>query len=267
MVLTDRELRTLNQELTAQNKPLISDAKSDQFFSIGYDLTTSGFYVGQEAEKSNISLAPNDSVFVKSKEVIDLPSDVMAYVSLRNSRIRQGLSLTAPIYQPGHKTNVYFRITNVSKQAIKLDCTKGIASILFVKLDLPVDKPYAGGFQSEFDYRGLGDYTSTLSKDMVDIEKKVENVKDIEKNMYGNVLAIMGIFVAIFSLINVNVSLATAENVTMKMLLTMNFSTVTAIGFLIALIRTFFPNGKHKCALWIACAVAFVATVVLQFIL
>ena len=67
MVLTDRELRTLNQELTAQNKPLISDAKSDQFFSIGYDLTTSGFYVGQEAEKSNISLAPNDSVFVKSK--------------------------------------------------------------------------------------------------------------------------------------------------------------------------------------------------------
>ena len=100
MVLTDRELRTLNQELTAQNKPLISDAKSDQFFSIGYDLTTSGFYVGQEAEKSNISLAPNDSVFVKSKEVIDLPSDVMAYVSLRNSRIRQGLSLTAPIYQP-----------------------------------------------------------------------------------------------------------------------------------------------------------------------
>ena len=67
--------------------------------------------------------------------------------------------------------------------------------------------------------------------------------------MYGNVLAIMGIFVAIFSLINVNVSLATAENVTMKMLLTMNFSTVTSIGFLIALIRTFYPNGKHKCAL------------------
>ena len=51
---------------------------------------------------------------------------------------------------------------------------------------------------------------------MTDIEKKVDTVKNIEKNVYGNVLSIMGIFIGIFSLVNVNLSLA-ATNAAMAL--------------------------------------------------
>lgn len=57
----------------------------------------------------------------------------------------------------------------------------------------------------------MGAYQSALGDDMIDIEKKVDAVKNIEKNVYGNVLSIMGIFIGIFSLINVNLSLVAAS--------------------------------------------------------
>lgn len=37
------------------------------------------------------------------------------------------------------------------------------------------------------------------------IDKKTDEVRDIEKHMYANVLALMAIFAAIFTLVNVNV--------------------------------------------------------------
>jgi len=109
----------------------------------------------------------------------------------------------------------------------------------------------------------MGQYTSSLSKEMTDIEEKVDNIKSIEKDMYGNVLALMAIFVGIFSLINVNITLA-AEKVNMLSIITLNFTTVGAIGFLVALINTILLSGKHRVAVWIACAAAFVLAIVVQ---
>ena len=76
----------------------------------------------------------------------------------------------------------------------------------------------------------------------------------------------MAIFVAIFSLVNVNVSLA-VQNVSTKMLLTMNFATVASIGFLIAIINTILSSGKYRRWIWFSCFAAFALTILIQFIL
>ena len=89
-------------------------------------------------------------------EIIHLPGTLVARVMLRNSRIRQGLSLDTPLYFPGHSTRVFFRVTNVSQGAIALDCVCGIAQLVFERVEGEVEHPYNGAFTDEFDYRGVG---------------------------------------------------------------------------------------------------------------
>lgn len=259
MVLADKQIMELKDAL-------ICPFDSKRVQNICYDLTAETFYSAPGDATDSKTLAPGDSVFVQTQERIMLPNNMIGIVNLRNSRIRQGLELSAPVYQPGHDTLVFFRVTNISHKAISLDNGAGIASMMFIELSENVDKPYAGTFQKEFDFKGMGAYTSSLSKQMTNIEEKVNDIKAIEKDIYGNILALMAIFVAIFSLVNVNVSLA-AQSVTEKMLLTLNFATVTSVGFLIAIINTVLPSGKHRVAVWIVCAIAFIATIVLQFVL
>lgn len=261
MVLTDKELKV-------QGMALIAPFDANNLSPIGYDLTVDDYSNEPGKTVKSINLAPGASVFVRSKEKIMLPNDMMATVSLRNSRIRQGLDLTAPVYQPGHETRVFFRVTNVSPQSITLDGSKGIATITFEKLDSEVERKYNGSFQNEFDFSGMSDYTTSLSKDISIIEEKADAIKELEKNIYGNVLAVMAVFVGIFSLLNVNVSLV-AGNVTIKTLLTLNLATVGSIGFLVAIISTALQHEeKHRpflIVIWIACVVAFIAAVAIQF--
>lgn len=259
MFLTDRQI-------SERGSKLILPFNNAHVQNICYDLSTESFCSEPNAETESTTLAPGGSVFVKTAEAVNLPDNMVGIVCLRNSRIRQGLDLSAPVYQPGHYTKIFFRLTNISQQSIRLGKDDEIASIMFSELSESVQAPYEGTFQSEFTFRGMGKYGPSLSKEVSEIEKKVDRVENIEKDIYGNVLAIMAIFVGIFSLINVNVTLA-AQNVDIKMLLTMNLTTVSSISFLLAVINTMLPSGKYRKAVWIACISAFVLTLVVQFIL
>lgn len=87
-------------------------------------------------------------------ECIQLPNDLTASILLRNSRIREGLSLDAPLYFPGHGTRLFYRVTNVSGNTISLDRSKGIAQVAFERVDGPVAHPYAGAFSDELNFNG-----------------------------------------------------------------------------------------------------------------
>ena len=255
MILCDKQLLEYKDTLI---KPFSEDAVQ----SIAYDLQTASFANESGKEKTEFFLQPGESVFVKTEEEIILPGNIVGKVILRNSRIRQGLLLTAPVYYPGHHTKVFFRLTNVSKQTIALERQKGIASIMFEKLDSDVDHPYEGAFQKEFEFKGMGTYSSILSDEMSDIEKKVDNIKDIEKNIYGNVLAIMAVFIGIFSIININLQNAAMN---MKSLISLDLTTAGSVGFLVAIINMVLPGGKNRISIWIACIAAFIIAILLQY--
>lgn len=233
-------------------------ASDDAVGAISCDLTTKEFYTKPGSIFDSMNLMPGTSVFVSTEEVIKLPNDIAARIVLRNGRIRQGLLLSAPTYQPGHHTRIFFRLTNISDGAIMLKKGDSIAAIEFERLSSVVENPYSGTFQDEFDYKHMGAYESEYRRNMTDVENKLDDVKKIEKRMYSNVITLLTIFIGIFSLININVNLAMSNSATLVKLLTFNLSTVGSISFLVAIIQTAMtPDRKNKAIFWIVSALAF----------
>lgn len=258
MVYTDKMIKGLI------SSNVLCHADESCVTNIAYDLRTEHFFVKEGTYAQAYDLMPGESVFVSSIENIKLPNNLFACVCLRNKRIRQGLELTAPIYQPGHETKIFFRITNVSKNLIQLSREDGIAYIMFEQLPEPVEKPYDGAAQLEFDFRGIGQYEGNVKNEIVEIEKKVDDIRHIEKNMYGNVITLMTVFIGIFSLINVNVNLALTSVATLKNLIVFNLSTIGSIAFMAAIINTVLPNGDtkpKKVALWSATVIAILLSI------
>lgn len=253
-MLTDRQIK-------AQGAQVISPYNEQQVQAIGYDLTSETFYRLDEKEVQFIELQPMESVFVRCKENIFLPNDMAAKVVLRNSRIRQGLLLTAPVYYPGHKTPVFFRITNVSASEITLKQGCGLATIMFERLSEEVEHPYSGTFQQEKQYVGMGAYKDVYTSAMSRASQKIDELKSTEKNIYTNVLALLAIFVAVFSVINVNVSLVNAGDPSLIKLVVWNLCTLGAVGFLVSLTKTpgFSKIGIFASAILLLVALVLVA--------
>lgn len=258
MILTDNRIREY-----IQNKAILRNYKEDNIVSIGYDLVADSFTNEQDNKCDVYELEPGDSVFVASKEAIYLPDNIMAEVVLRNSRIRQGLSLTAPVYQPGHNTVVFFRVTNISKSKIRLKRSDEIATILFYELPCPPDEKYNGAFQSEFNYKGMGKYGSEYTAQIVELDNKIEKIQDLEKSLYGNVITIMTIFIGIFSLLNFNFN-ALSNAWAGRDLIAYNLTIMGGISVLVGLVRTLIPNKKDfKPSYWLIPAVLLISAFII----
>lgn len=165
-------------EIIKIGEKLISPFKEENVQAVGYDLTSHVYWTADGVELDHIELGPMQSVFVQCKETIALPDNMTAQVFLRNSRIRQGLLLTAPLYQPGHKTPVYFRVTNVGGHVVPLKSGDGLAILIFEALGASVDRPYQGTFQNEGKYRGMGDYAE-LYASQGDVREGAEKTEDL----------------------------------------------------------------------------------------
>lgn len=228
MLLSDAKIRELI------NNNVLQNANEHNIGPVSYDLTTKSFH-SKDSEKSYADLMPGDSIFVSSEEVIDLPGDLAARVSLRNSRIRQGLTLDAPLYFPGHKTRVFFRVTNISSDEIKLNTTKGIAQLSFETISGTVEKPYHGAFSDEFDYSGMGNYTDIYKSEMEEIDRREDSLKKMESRIYERVIALFAIFAAIFTLVNINAGslIGNASGITIA---TVNLSIIGGFSALVGLI-------------------------------
>lgn len=251
MILVDTDIRKMveNGSLYCENG-LSHDDMVRSIQAIAYDLHTNSYTRSKEVNFETCILAPGESVFVACKEIVKMPADVAGKIILRNSRIRQGLSLDAPVYQPGHHTRLFFRITNVSNAAIALTKDSSFASIMFEKLTSIPEKHYDGTFQGEMTYKDLADYDSEYSKEMNKFDEKVDEIKHLERNVYTNIITLMSIFIALFSIINVNIDLAFAENVERTRLIITNLVTVGSIAFLVSLTQLCLAH-KSKRTVWI----------------
>ena len=260
MTICDHELRQIGEDMIRPFDP-------DSIYSIGYDLTTRR-YVREPGEYADrIVLTPGESIFVEAAEHIALPADICARVVLRNSRIRQGLLLTAPVYQPGHHTPVFFRITNMSSQMITLDTVKGMASIMFERLDGAVDEPYSGAFVDETAFVGLGEYKEKLGPDTVDLEERKIDQHNTQVG-YENTFGIIALVVAMISILNMSISMIPRED-GLKMLLTTDLAIIGSVSAILGIVSHASLQGKAKesSVLWIVAIVAFAAAELVQLVL
>ena len=256
MTLVDKDI------LALINSHALRNADVTQIGSISYDLRTD-YYVQNESDfKHSFELAPHESVFVACIESIDMPADMIGRIILRNSRIRAGLMLDAPVYQPGHHTRIFFRITNVTERTMKLTKDSAFASIMFEQLDHAPEHPYQGEFQKELEFKNLGAYRRKYKAELQDYDDKAASLHNMEKSIYGNVITLLSVFVALFSLINVNIELAYAETVEVARMLVFNLTTVGSIAFLVALIRSSLSKKKPEFWLLLILAVIMFAAAV-----
>lgn len=258
MILTDHEITALVNE-----EGLIEEFEPQQLTNIGYDLRTEYFPVDGD-KKTSFTLQPGESVFVATVENVKMCNNLAGRVVLKNSRIRMGLALDSPVYQPAHHTKIFFRITNVSNAEITLHKGDSYATIIFEQLSSSPDIPYAGAYTGEFDFIGLGDYKDPYRKQIREIERKTENLKDLERNIYSNVLVILTVFVALFSFLTTNISLLSSA-ASGKQFLISNLVILGCIAFLVNLINGFMRKREAKNSFmgWIPAIVPFTAALLI----
>lgn len=261
MVLSDREI-----ESRIRDHQIIENYDPDCLTNFGYDLRAKYFAVGKE-QKSKATLKPGESVFVAAEESVKVPLDAICRIALRNSRIRQGFLLDAPVYQPGHHTRVFFRLTNISGNELLLDMGEKYATIMFEQLSSEPLSPYNGAFKAELDFSGLSGYADAYEKQIREIEKKTADLESLERTIYGNVLVILTVFVALFSFLTVNVSLLSTGS-TLESFFIGNFVMLGCISFLVVLIKnaTLKEEKKVRLTQWIPAILCFSIAFILLYI-
>lgn len=81
--------------------------------------------------------------------------------------------------------------------------------IIFEQLSGSAAHPYNGTFKDEIEtYTGLSGYKRSYEKQIRQLEEKADDIKGIAKSIYANVLAILAVFLAIFSLISMKYKVA-----------------------------------------------------------
>lgn len=264
-MLVDKQIvPLLNNVSDDKTKTWIEKAETSCVTNIGYDLRSAKFAKNGK-QVNECHLLPGESVFVATQEIVNFGTNMSGRIVLKNSRIRQGFSLEAPQYQPGHKTVIYFRLTNISDNELILSAGESYTTLIFEKLSDVPDYPYSGTFQKEFDFKNLANYESVYKEQIQSLEGKVHDLKSLERSIYGNVITILSIFVAIFTILNVNIGLAQKETDAMTFLV-FNLATLGSISFLASLLSTFMSDKKRFRWLWLAPIICFIAIALVIFI-
>lgn len=263
MILVDKDIKQRATEIFLEGY----DEKNVK--AVSYDLHIDGIINGDGLVKS-YELRPNEIVFIKTIEQIKMPQDLMGRIGEKNSRMRQGLCVAGPHYFPGHQTYIFLRIHNISSVSIKLRTNDNIAQIFFEQLtDIP-ENPYnnqaGAAFNEEEQYRGLGKYKDEYEQRMTAVQNANHNLEKKVNGLYANILTIMGVFVSIFSLITINFSSLSEENLTKEFVISMNLSLGIVISSFVGLILLFLNKADNKWFLLLYIAVVAVLIVLLVFL-
>lgn len=256
MYLTDSDIKKL-----IDNNTILNAVKYD---SVSVELHIDHIIVAEENTKL-CELAPGETVLVACNEQINMPKDMVGIVIQKNSRLRCGLTVNAPVYRPGHNTKIFVSVTNISANIIEIVSGEAIAALMLDKLDSEPTQTYDGTFQNEESYKGLGNYKGIWDAKVKKVEDKYDSVMNLEKSIYATVITLMTIFIGIFSLINFEISFIKDGVGSFSDMLLYNLIHITGLSFLFSLINCILPNSKLKSKVFtfiipVAC---FIATVIL----
>lgn len=240
------------------DKQIIQDSIPENFYEIGYDLTIRNMITPQgENNLALYELHPGTTVFISTEESVKMPNDVIGKVIQKNSLIRKGLQVEAPVYQPGHHTRLFLRVTNISSDVYQLKQGQKIAAIMFEKLPREVSK-YSGSYVDEFEYRGVAEYPTGTLPQLVEVEKKMNDLKEMEDGIVNKVIAILGVFIGIFTLINLNIEFVKEKS--LWDMIAYNLTTIGSLGiftFFVGLITM--KNTGKKLKVLLAVSVLLIA--------
>lgn len=245
MLLVDKNIK----ELANAGKLIISGYNEKNVNCVSYDITVKSIVHGDD-EIQSFNLLPGDIVIVRANEVIQVPENLVIRVADKNSLIRKGLKIDAPHYHPGHKTNIFIRVQNLSDEIFTIQKDLKIAQLMFEELKEVPEVPYTmqenASFNDEEKYIGVGKYSNEYKKLSKRFEETSESMESLKEKLYSNVLSIMGIFVSIFTLISVNTQIFLKETISTKLIGTVNLCLLSSIIVLMGFIQMVIHKGKNK---------------------
>ena len=247
MILVDKDIKRYVEE----RQLILSDYAEENLNGIAYDLTIGAVCDEKGEEHQEYELKSGETIFVKSLEKLSIPNDILGRIAEKNSRMRQGLKVDGPHYQPGHVTYAFLRVQNISTSTIVLKKGMRIAQIIFEQLTQVPEVPYSAhvgaAFQNEVQYKGLGNYKEEYAKQMkTEMERAKEDIEGISQKIYANVLTIMGILVAIFAMLTINYQAFTQAAVDVRYVVVMNLTLALCIAVMMGIILIFINKAKNK---------------------
>lgn len=212
----------VSETIQGKYPDILENSKSENWGTFSYDLQVDKIYnLDGHKENTHYELKPLESVFVSSVEIINMPLDLVGIITLRNSCIRMGLELSAPVYHPGHKTRVFARLTNISQGEISIEHNQSIFSIMFGNLDQETTA-YSGTFKDEFTYKNLGEFHEIPIPKLKKISQKIGKLEELESKIYSNIMIISTIFIGIFSMLSLNFNVWLQEGAELISLISYN---------------------------------------------
>lgn len=254
MILVDSQIK----ELINQGMLIKEGYNTNNINSMSYDLTIDKILTLEENDEikeiNNFKLEPGQFVYIKTKELLNIPNNILGRVAQKNSIMRMGLVVDGPHYQPGHITKSFLRIQNISQDYIKIYNKMRIAQIIFEELAKQPDVPYSeqrnASFNGELTYKGFGEYESQYNRAIDKIKKMNNDLDEKENRIYSNIITFMGIFITIFSIITINFELFSQNNLTIaeliKSMIIINLSLGLVITFLMATVAIIINKGRKK---------------------
>ncbi|MGL5709562.1 MAG: dCTP deaminase domain-containing protein [Cetobacterium sp.] len=191
----------LKSNLIKEKNVIVDGFNENLLGPISHDLTIEKILISVKEQVKSYEIQPQKTIYIECGQTIKLPNDLIGLVHGKNSRIRQGLEVTSPIYQPGHHTKLFIRLTNFSSDIIYLKEGDKIAQISFLELNGDPEEEYKGEFENEFNYIGLVKYDGEYLSRRID--DKIEKIEDIERKIYSGVATIVTVLIALFGFFNV----------------------------------------------------------------
>lgn len=275
MLLKDCDIKQMGSSL-------IEGYREECVEAISYRITIQSIIsdtddTSSSSEQGEYLLKPLDTVYIKSNEKIKLPDNMAARIVERNSMMRKGLFVSGPHYQPGHHTYLFLRVKNLSSKDYILksgtDPDEAIAQIEFETLDGPVEKPYGDHddiYQNEDRFVGevnvgITETINNLVKSSKELKKDTKKFQNAHERLYSEILTLMGVFVAIFSLIIANItSIGDLINKSIWNILIINASLGLTITGLIGLVMVLLDRADKK-RVFILCIIAVLFILLLIF--
>ncbi len=149
MMLADKQIRRLLRfQKIADWKTAIYNGSYGSVKNVGYDLRAAAIWKNGESVEE-CTLCCGESVLIASGEIVQFGDKCVGKVYLRNRLIRAGLTMDAPLYQPGHTTRIFYRLTNLSGAPIQIEVADKHAMLTFEKLRSKPRHRYNGKYQNE----------------------------------------------------------------------------------------------------------------------
>lgn len=163
MVLSDKTIMRMLREgelkisplEESQIQPASVDIRLGNMFSIIEDLPTGVINLDEEIryriiETDRYVLLPGQFVLATTREYIELPDYLTAFVEGRSSLGRMGLFIqNAGWVDPGFRGEITLELFNANRCAIELKAGRRVGQLVFAQMDDSALHPYQGKYQGQ----------------------------------------------------------------------------------------------------------------------